>query len=325
VEDQQVFALLGYVGTPTAARVLPLLKRYQNTGVVLLFPLTGADLLREPPYSNFVLNLRASYFDETRALVEALLASGRRRIAVFYQADIYGRNGWDGVRRTLRQHNLSIVSEASYKRGVSYAQDFRREAGLISAAIPDAIVTVGTAPACAAFVRDARNSGYTGIIAALSFGDADNLVKFLHAQFRVSGRDYTRDLVFSQVVPSYEDLSLPAVRLYRQVMDKARLGKVAAMLREEYLPHRYSFVSFEGFLASQVLARALARIPGAPTRQGLQEELSRMRGLDIGIGEAVDFAPGSNQGLRRTYLTVYQNGHFEGVATLVPVRAEGQH
>lgn len=321
VEEERVFALLGYVGTPTTARVLPLLKRYQNTGVVLLFPFTGADMLREPPYNTFVFNMRASYMDETRTVVDALLKSGRRRIAVFYQADVYGRNGWDGVRRSLGQHNLSIVSEASYKRGASYANDFRREVELIAKAKPDAIVTVGTAPACAAFVRDARGAGLQAAIAALSFADADNMLKFLNAQGRVSGRDFTQGLVFSQVVPSYEDASLPAVRLYRQVMDQARLGKVAAMMHEEYVPNRYSFVSFEGFLASRVLASAVGRISGPPTRQALREALSGLRGLDIGIGEDVSFAQGDNQGLRRTYLAVYRAGQFVGVQGLEPLPA----
>ncbi len=203
VEQERVFALLGYVGTPTTARVLPLLKHYESEHMALLFPCAGADLLRERPYDAFVFNLRASYLDETRVLVEALLASGKRHIAVFHQADVYGRNGWDGVRRVLRAHGRSIAAEATYRRGAAYTQDFRREVALLEAVKPDAIVTVGTAPACAGFIRDAREAGLSAPIAALSFADADNLVKFLLAQTRITGRDYTSGLVFSQVVPCY--------------------------------------------------------------------------------------------------------------------------
>lgn len=313
VENEHVFGLLGYVGTPTTARVLPLLKRYQRTGMVLLFPLTGADMLRETPYDSFVYNLRPSYREETKALVEALLKSGRSRVAVFYQADIYGRDGWAGVRATLRTHGLSMVGEASYKRGASFTKDFRPEVALIAKSNPDAIITVGTAPACAAFVRDARAAGLDAAIATLSFADADNTVKFLLTQARVTGRDYTKSLYFSQVVPSYEDTSLPAVRLYRSVMDKARLQVVDSMLREQYLPQRYSFVSFEGFLASQVLTKAVTGIRGPVTPQALRRQLDSMHGLDIGIGELVHFAPGENQGLHRTYLTVHRDGRFQGV------------
>lgn len=320
VEQERVFALLGYVGTPTTARVLPLLKHYESERMVLLFPFTGADLLRERPYDPFVFNLRASYFDETRSLVEALVASGKRRIAVFHQADVYGRNGWDGVRRALGAHGLSIVADATYRRGAAYAQDFRREVGLLAAARPDAVITVGTAPACAAFIRDARDAALDATIATLSFADADNLVKFLLAQARITSRDYTTQILFSQVVPSYDDPALPAARLYRQAMEQSRAGLPAQLMREEYLPNSRSFVSFEGFLAGQVLAEAVRRMADAPTRARLVSVLLSMKDLDIGIREKVSFGPGRNQGLRQTCLMVYRDGDFQGVAGLPGAR-----
>ena len=316
VEQERVFALLGYVGTPTTARVLPLLKRYESERIVLLFPFTGADLLREPPYDSFVFNLRPSYFDETHGLVEALLAAGKQRIAVFHQGDVYGRNGWDGVRRALSAHNLSIVADATYRRGAAYTQDFRREVALLQAARPDAIITVGTAPACAAFIRDARDADFDAPIATLSFADADNLVKFLQAQRRITGRDYTSKLIFSQVVPDYDSATLPAARLYRQAMEQSRVALPAQLMREEYLPNTLSFVSFEGFLAGQVLAEAVRRMADAPTRARLIKVLRGMKDLDIGVGEKVSFGPGRNQGLRRISLVVHRDGRFQGVPAL---------
>jgi len=320
VEQERVFALLGYVGTPTTARVLPLLKRYESERMVLLFPFTGADLLREPPYDIFVFNLRPSYFDETRGLVEALVAAGKRRIAVFHQGDVYGRNGWDGVRRALSAHDLSIVADVTYRRGAAYTQDFRLEAGLLQAARPDAIITVGTAPACAAFIRDARDAGFDAPIGVLSFADADNLVKFLQAQSRITGRDYLSPLVFSQVVPDYESTTLPAARLYRQAMEQSRVALPAQLMREEYFPNSLSFVSFEGFLAGQVLAEAVRRMADAPTRARLIKVLRGMKDLDIGIGEKVSFGPRHNQGLHRISLVVYRNGRFQGITALPGAR-----
>lgn len=321
VEQERVFALLGYVGTPTAARVLPLLRRYDASALSLLFPLTGADMLRERPHDARVFNLRASYLDETNNLVEALLAIGRKRIAVFHQADVYGRNGWDGVRRTLRGHGLSIVAEATYRRGAAYTQDFRREVGIILEGEPDAIVTVGTAPACAAFVRDLRAAGYANLVAALSFADADNLAKFLLAQARLTGRDYLGGLVFSQVVPCYEDQSVRAVRLYRQAMSQVRVSPPPQLAPGEYLPHRLSFVSFEGFLAGMALAEAVTRMADGPSRERLRIVFAGLKDVDLGLDQKVDLRPGPNQGLRRTYLTVYRDGRFQGVDDL---RAVGQ-
>ncbi|HEV8713019.1 MAG TPA: ABC transporter substrate-binding protein [Candidatus Binatia bacterium] len=93
IERDQVFLLFDYVGTPTVTRVLPLLKRYSDHNIALFFPYTGAQPQREPPYDAFVFNLQASYRQETEGLVKHFVQIGRKRIAVLYQADAYGRSG----------------------------------------------------------------------------------------------------------------------------------------------------------------------------------------------------------------------------------------
>lgn len=316
VEQEKVFALLGYVGTPTTARVLPLLQHYESSSISLLFPLTGADMLRTQPNDACVCNLRASYLAETKNLVDALVGSGRKRVAVFHQADVYGRNGWDGVRRALLNHRLPLVAEATYRRGAAFDHNFSREVALILAGKPDAIITVGTAPACAAFVRDLRGAGYANLAATLSFADADNLAKLLLAQSRVTGRDYLSGLVFSQVVPCYEDESVAAVRAYRKAMSTVKAPLPPQLAPEEYVPHKLSFVSFEGFLAGMALAKAVGRMGDTPSRERLREAFAGLHAVDLGLGEKADLRPGPGQGLRRTYLTIYRDGHFQGVNTL---------
>lgn len=312
VEQERVFALLGYVGTPTTVRVLPLLKRYAASSVSLFFPLTGADMVYEGGGSGGVFTLRASYVQETQALVEGLLEAGRTRIAVFHQADAYGRSGWDGVRRALGARSMAIVAEATYPRRATFAQNFTREARIILAGRPEAVVAVGTAPACAAFVRDLRDTGFAGTVCVLSFADADNLAQKLLAQGQNAGRDYLRGLVFSQVVPCYEDEGLPAVRAYRAAMAKTQAALPASLSREDYVPHRLSFVSFEGYLAGMALAEALRRMPGEPSRAGLRQVMAGLGSLDLGLGARLDLRPGA-AGQRRTYLTVCQGGRFRSV------------
>jgi len=319
IETEGVFALLGYVGTPTTARVLPLLRHYDSESLSLLFPLTGADMLRERSYDDCVFNLRGSYLDETRTLVAAILATGRKRVAVFHQADVYGRNGWDGVRRALNAHGLTMVSEATYRRGATFSQDFQREVGIILAASPDAIITVGTAPACAAFVRDVRVAGYSNLVGVLSFADSDNMAKFLKAQSRLTGRDYLDAVVFSQVVPCYEDKSLPAVRRYLQAMSEVRAPMPPQLSPEQYTPQPLSFVSFEGFLAGMALAEVVKHLGNDPSRKRLRAVFGKLGAVDLGLGEKVDLRPGARQGLRRTYLTLYKHGHFLGVDSLQAV------
>ena len=120
VEQDQAFALFGYVGTPTVTRVLPLLKHYSAAPLYLLFPFTGAEPQRRAPYAEFVFNLRASYRNETAALVTHFLNSGHEQIGVFYQADAYGRGGWEGVRLALQRAGREICAEATYRRGSGF-------------------------------------------------------------------------------------------------------------------------------------------------------------------------------------------------------------
>src|SRR5205085_1716124 len=70
VEQDDVFALYGYMGSPTTVRILPLLKAYDDRHMYLFFPFTGAEPQRRQPHSDYVFNLRTSYSQETVGLVE---------------------------------------------------------------------------------------------------------------------------------------------------------------------------------------------------------------------------------------------------------------
>ncbi|MCE2448650.1 MAG: ABC transporter substrate-binding protein [Candidatus Latescibacteria bacterium] len=153
--DDQVFLLFGYVGTPTVTRVLPILKKFQDQNILLFFPFTGAQPQREPPYGTFAFNLRASYRQETAGLVDNFVRINRRRIAVFYQADAYGRSGWAGVRSALKKHGEQIVGEATYRRGERFTGTMRKQVEILKEAKPEAVICIGAYAACAAFARDA--------------------------------------------------------------------------------------------------------------------------------------------------------------------------
>ena len=175
----EVFALFGYVGTPTVTRVLPMLKKFQERQVYLFFPFTGAQPQREPPYGAFAFNLRASYRQETAGLVQNFVGIGRRRIAVFYQADAYGRSGWAGVRRALKPLGERIVGEATYRRGSKFTGIMRDQVEILKASHPDAVICIGAYAACAAFLRDAVDLGLRVPIANVSFVGSENLLNLI--------------------------------------------------------------------------------------------------------------------------------------------------
>ena len=162
--DDQVFLLFGYVGTPTVTRVLPILKKFQDQNILLFFPFTGAQPQREPPYGAFAFNLRASYRQETAGLVDNFMRINRRRIAVFYQADAYGRSGWAGVRSALKKHGEQIVGEATYRRGERFTGTMRKQVEILKAAKPEAVICIGAYAALCGLCPRCRRSRPTGAL-----------------------------------------------------------------------------------------------------------------------------------------------------------------
>lgn len=310
VEEDRVFTLFNYVGTPTVTRILPILKSYSNRNIYLFFPFTGALPHRKPPYDEYVFNLRASYEQETGGLVENFIKIGRKNIGIFYQADAYGRSGWDGVRKTLAKYGSKIVAEATYKRGAKYTDSFKKQVEILKNAGADAVISVGAYAACAGFIRDARDMGWDVPIANVSFVGSEFMINLLIEEEKKTGKKYTYNLINSQVVPSYEDTTLPAVRQYRKLMDRYNPMPPQELIEPDYKPLKYSFVSFEGFLNAKVIVEVLKRIGKEPKRQNIKKIVEKIKNLDIGIDEKISFSSKKHQALDKVYYTTYKNGKF---------------
>jgi len=316
VDDDDVFLLMNYVGTPTVTRVLPLLKNYSKNHVFLFFPFTGAEPQRQPPYSEFVFNLRASYQNETEGLVNHFVKVGRKKIAVFYQADAYGRSGWEGVRNALARHGLKISGEATYRRGTQFSASLKRQVDILKAVGPDTIISIGSYAACAALIRDTRDSGWNVPIANVSFVGSEAMAALLLQSGKAKGVDYTSNLINSQVVPSYEDTSLPAVREYRQRMDQYGPKVPGPWAATGYQPLRYSFVSLEGFLNAKLLVHILSDMGPAPAKNLIKKTVEGIHhsNLGMGIGNFISFGPDKHQGSNRVYYTILDNNEFVPLA-----------
>ncbi|XPV76694.1 MAG: ABC transporter substrate-binding protein [Desulfovibrio sp.] len=305
VEQEKVFALFGYVGTPTVSRILPLLRKYASRNLYLLFPVTGAEALRQPPYDKYVYCLRGSYRDETRALVDRLVSLGHRRIAVFYQADAFGRSGWDGVRRALAAHGLNVVGAAAYRRGEVVEKQYAREVELIRSSRPDAIISVGVAEASAGLIRDARKCGLDVPYGFLSFTNGDELVRLLkeHANLPETGSNLR--MIFSQIVPSFRDTRLPAVNEYVQLVNKYKkiVRLPYGLDRGWFQP--YSFAGFEGYLSARALCAMLEEMGEPYTPSRIPEAMNAICTDELGLNNK--FSLCTNSG-KQVYFTVYKDG-----------------
>jgi ABC-type branched-subunit amino acid transport system substrate-binding protein len=303
LDKEKVFFLSNYVGTPTLTRALPVIKQYADQQVVLVGNFTGAQPQRETPYVDQVFNVRASYRQEMLALVDRFWQAGARRFGVYYQIDAYGRSGTDGVARGLAMRGAKITAEATYVRGAKFDDDMSAAVNALREAGCDVVLCTGAYQGCAAFVRSARDVGFTVPISNVSFVGSDAMLALLVKHGRAKGRDYTRALVNSQVVPSYDDVSLPGVAEYRTLMDKHSPTVPDAIRDSGYTPQRYSFISLEGYINARVIVEALRRAGANAGRPGFRQALESLRGLDLGIGAPLTFTPERHQGLDSVYFT----------------------
>jgi branched-chain amino acid transport system substrate-binding protein len=237
------------------------------------------------------------------ALVERFWQAGARSFGVYYQIDAYGRSGTDGVARGLAQRGAKIVAEATYPRGAKFDQDVSPAVNALRKAGVDVVLCTGAYQGCGSFVKTARDLGWNVAISNVSFVGSDAMLGLLLKQSKVTGRDYTRGLINSQVVPSYDDLSLPGVVEYRTLMDRHSPALPEPLRDANYAPQRYSFISFEGLINAKVVVEALRRAGGMPTRATFKQALESLRAFDLGIGAPLTFGPERHQGLDSVYFT----------------------
>jgi branched-chain amino acid transport system substrate-binding protein len=230
--DEGVFALFGYIGTPTCLAALPIIKSSQ---IPFIAPFTGAMGLREPFIKN-VFHLRASYNDETALIVRQLTNLGLKKIAVFYQNDAYGKAGLDGVTLALSKLDLKPVAIATVERNTI---DVANAVKVLTAAGPDAVVQISAYKSCAAFIRESRKAGFGGTFFNVSFVGTQALADEL-------GKDGA-GVVVSQVVPSPYSPTRPIAREFLEAIKKGG-NEVQA-----------NFSSMEGYLAAKLLTEGLRR------------------------------------------------------------------
>lgn len=258
-----VFALFGYVGTPTCLAAIPLVNQAK---IPFFAPFTGAEALRDP-FSKSVFHLRASYYDETAEIVKQLTALHLKKIAVFYQNDSYGKAGLDGVNRALKPLGLQPVALGTVERNTVNVAKAVRD---IVAAKPDSVVQISAYKSCAAFIRESRKVGYGGTFYNVSFVGSQALADEL-------GKE-GRGVMIMQVMPYPFSHNTAIAREYLEAVRKAG-GE-----------HKPNYSSMEGYLAAKVFAEGLRRAGRNPTREGLVTALESIQDANFG-GFHVNFGP----------------------------------
>jgi len=282
IEEHKVFALLGYVGTPTGVAHLPVVTQAK---VPLVGMFTGAEALRTP-LNRYVFHVRASYYDETEKIVEQVVSTGGKRISVFYQNDAYGEAGRKGTEIALTKRGMKIFSSGTVERNTVKVEEAVKT---INSTEPDAIVMVGAYAACAEFIKRMRKAGSGATFYNVSFVGSKALADALGAEG--SG------VAVSQVVPFPWGTAVPVVKDYQELANKAGFTD-------------YNFSAMEGFLTAKVMVEGLRRAGKNPTREGLVDALEQMHDVDLG-GFYVSYSSNNHAGSRFVDLTIIgRNGKF---------------
>lgn len=253
--DKDVFALFGYIGTPTSVVALPMATQAQTP---FFAPFTGAMGLRQP-FNRLAFHLRASYNDETALIVKQLTHLGLKKIAVFHQNDAYGRAGLDGVTLALNALQLKPVAVATVERN---SVDVAQAVSTINAAKPDAVVQISAYTSCAAYIKAARAAGYGGTFYNVSFVGTQALADALGKQ--------GAGVVVSQVVPTPYSTSRPITREFLAAI---------AQGGQKVQPN---FSSMEGYMAAKLFAEGMRRASGRLTRDSLIGGLESIRDYSMG-------------------------------------------
>jgi ABC-type branched-subunit amino acid transport system substrate-binding protein len=275
IEEHRVFALLGYVGTPTGVTHLPVVTQAK---VPLVGMFTGAEVLRVP-FNRYVFHVRASYYDETEKIVEQVVSLGGKRISVFFQNDAYGEAGRKGTELALERRKMKIHSQGTVERNTVKVEE---AAKAIHASQPDAVVMVSAYTSIAAFVREMQKLGSGATFYNVSFVGSKALSDAL-------GKDGV-GVAISQVVPFPWATSVPVVKEYQQVAKKAGFAD-------------YNFSALEGFLSAKVMVEGLRRAGKSPTREGLVDALEKMQDVDLG-GFFISYSPKNRAGSKFVDLTI---------------------
>jgi ABC-type branched-subunit amino acid transport system substrate-binding protein len=282
--DEKVFAMAFLVGTPTALKHAPLAEA-KKIPVVGLF--TGAQGLRVP-LRHYVINVRASYFDETREQVEGLWNTLRyRKIGVIYPDDSFGATVLDGVKTALKKHDSAPVAGSSFPRQTAQVDN---AIDSVRGANPDAVVLVGPYAPVAAILKKAHAKGWKPMFLTVSFVGTDELI-------HEAGAD-AEGMVITQVVPPYYLTDLKGVALYRRSMQKYHPGVEP------------SFVSLEGFVDAMVLVEGLKRAGREFTREKLIQAIESIHDFDVGLGPALklNYSAKEHQGFNHVIPTVVRGG-----------------
>jgi ABC-type branched-subunit amino acid transport system substrate-binding protein len=297
-EKDQIFGMIGNVGTATASVALP----YALERRMLFFgAFTGANVIRHDPPDRYVFNYRASYAEETDAAVRYFVKMRRippRQIAVFAQQDAGGDAGFAGVAKSFRSLGASDsgILRLNYQRNTVDVDDAVNQ--LKAQRVPiKAVVMISAYRPAAKFIEKTRDLFPGMLYSNISFVGSTVLAD----ELMLLGPRYAAGAIVTQVVPAVSGYS-SIVLEYKTALAKYFPGEAA------------DYVSLEGYVAANVLIEALRRTGPQLDTEKLIDVLENMRNLDLGLGVPLGFGRAEHQASHKIWGTALdETGKYQAI------------
>jgi ABC-type branched-subunit amino acid transport system substrate-binding protein len=289
IAEKNVLAIIGNVGTPTAIAAVPIANR---SHIPFFGAFTGAGILRRIPPDRFVINYRASYAEETAAMVQALITYGQLKsdeIAFFTQRDAYGDSGFVGGIAALKKNGLkdeTQITHGRYERN-SLAVENGLADILLAKPEPKAVIIVGTYAPAAKFIKLAKEYGLNSLFLNVSFVGAAPLAQALGNE--------EDGVIVTQVVP-HLDSALPIVQDYHKALH--RFNPAIAP----------TFGSLEGYISTRIFLQAIKTLKEEITRESIIDALENLGQFDLGFASKLTITENEHQASHQIWPTIIRKG-----------------
>lgn len=278
IDEDKVFALVGYVATGNLAAALPLAEK---AGVPMFAPLVGTTSFRTK-VNRHLFHVRAGYDLELRKIISHLSTIGIQSIAVVHQDSPFGKSNLTTCEELAADHKVKVLKALPVAIA---AEDAKAQAAELIALKPGAVLMIMAGRQVEVFMRDYRASGAGAPLYTISVGITDAAGSARRLDGKLAG------LVTASIVPPPKALRVPIVADYQQ--DRAAFGEKID-----------SYTALEGYIVARVMVEGLVRGGRALTRDSFIAGMESIGRTSFG-GFPVEYSARNHNGSSFVDLEMY--------------------
>ena len=275
VEEKEVFAFAGGVGTATGMALKKYLAHHE---VPWVGPVAGSPYWAYPP-SKYLFGVYPLYCDEAAILVDyAVKKLGKKRIAVFYQNDDYGKVGLVGSQIALEKLGMELVEAVSHE---VLDTDLSSHCLKLKAAKPDCVLMWPGPKHGAIIIMQGAKMGFRPQwMVTSTLSDTPIMYKLTKGLFK--------DVIFvsfGELPDSMSSLMVKYQEAHKRLSPKERWG----------------IFYYAGILFAEPMVEAFRRCGRDLTPENFVKAMESLKDFQ-GIGPKLTFDPDQRQGARASFV-----------------------